>query len=155
MGRRAGRNTTHEALAFKSGEDRARSTRGNGMEPDATGIRELDEMDEFHQPTAMFDKGELIGELAELQVEVAPEVTVDGLSTAEATWGRAVAGGVEAGSTETARDVKLAGSGVEVLAEMVVAAAAATNGLLARVKVALRLPLGMRTQPGPAKSVFE
>ncbi len=77
MGRRAGRNTTHEALAFKSGEDRARSTRGNGMEPDATGIRELDEMDEFHQPTAMFDKGELIGELAELQVEVAPETRAE------------------------------------------------------------------------------
>lgn len=71
--RRPGRDGTHEALAFDS---KGRSD-GAGMEPDATGVRELEEMDEFHQPTAMFDKGELIGELAELQVEAAPDTRAE------------------------------------------------------------------------------
>jgi tetratricopeptide (TPR) repeat protein len=37
------------------------------MEPDATGANFEGEVDGFHQPTAMFDKGQFLGELADLQ----------------------------------------------------------------------------------------
>ncbi len=37
------------------------------MDPDATGARVEGDFDGFHQPTAMFDKGQFLGELADLQ----------------------------------------------------------------------------------------
>ncbi len=47
---------------------------GVAMEPDATGIApDFEEMDGFHQPTAMFDKGELLGELAEEMAQDVPD----------------------------------------------------------------------------------
>lgn len=72
VGRRAGRNTTHQVPAY---EDDSGDRPQVLMEPDATGIRptDLEESDGYHQPTAMFDKGELLGELAELEAaESAP-----------------------------------------------------------------------------------
>ena len=47
---------------------------GVAMEPDATGIAaDFDEMDGFHQPTAMFDKGELLGDLADEMEQAVPD----------------------------------------------------------------------------------
>ncbi len=72
IGRRAGRNTTHQAKAHGRGNSLEPAS-GVMMEPDGTGIAEIEEMDGFHQPTALFDKGELLGELAELQAEAVPD----------------------------------------------------------------------------------
>lgn len=72
IGRRAGRNTTHQAKAHGRGASLEPSS-GVMMEPDGTGIAEIEEMDGYHQPTALFDKGELLGELAELQAEAVPD----------------------------------------------------------------------------------
>lgn len=71
IGHRPGRNTTHQAKAHGRGNS-LEPPSGVMMEPDGTGIAEIEEMDGFHQHTALFDKGELLGELAELQAEVIP-----------------------------------------------------------------------------------
>jgi tetratricopeptide (TPR) repeat protein len=49
---------------------------GAAFEPDGTGMAEVESFDGFHQPTAMFDKGELLGELAELESEPIPGTRV-------------------------------------------------------------------------------
>jgi pSer/pThr/pTyr-binding forkhead associated (FHA) protein len=69
IGRRAGRNTTHQAPAYEDEDgDRGGSRPAVLMDPDGTGVRhDADEADGYHQPTAMFDKGELLGELADLE----------------------------------------------------------------------------------------
>lgn len=72
VGHRPGRNTTHQAKAHGRGNSLDPPS-GILMEPDGTGIAEIEEMDGFHQPTALFDKGELFGELADLQAEVVPD----------------------------------------------------------------------------------
>lgn len=66
-GRRPGRNTTYQAEAYQDDDDLAPIQPQDLMDPDATGARIEGEMDGFHQPTAMFDKGQFLGELAELQ----------------------------------------------------------------------------------------
>ncbi len=63
VGRRAGRNTTAAERAFKGGEGGPEP--GEEMEPDATGMAAIEE-EGYFQPTAMFDRGEFLGELAEL-----------------------------------------------------------------------------------------
>ena len=62
----AGRNTTGHSKAYSRGD--SLDPAGALMEPDGTGIAEIEE-DGFHQRTALFDKGELLGELAELAAE--------------------------------------------------------------------------------------
>lgn len=66
-GRRPGRNTTYQAEAYQAEDDLPPIEPQDLMDPDATGARIEGEIDGFHQPTAMFDKGQFLGELAELQ----------------------------------------------------------------------------------------
>lgn len=75
VGRRSGRNTTHQMPAYENDLDDSGARPAVLMEPDATGIaHDIEEADGYHQPTAMFDKGELLGELAELEAaEAAPD----------------------------------------------------------------------------------
>lgn len=75
-GRRPGRHTTHEAEAYD--DDAEPYPRGQSrMEPDGTGIAsKADDLDGFHQPTAMFDRGEFLGELAE-ELNETPETRAD------------------------------------------------------------------------------
>src|SRR5262245_8017604 len=62
-GRRPGRNTTFKSQAFK-GESDPIEPQGL-MDPESTGAHP-DAPQGFYQATAMLDKGELLGELAEL-----------------------------------------------------------------------------------------
>lgn len=64
VGRRAGRNTTAAERAFRDGQDEEVELEED-MEPDATGLAQVEE-EGYFQPTAMFDRGEFLGELAEL-----------------------------------------------------------------------------------------
>lgn len=64
MGRRSGRNTTAAERAFRDASD-AEVELDEDMEPDATGVAQVEE-EGYFQPTAMFDRGEFLGELAEL-----------------------------------------------------------------------------------------
>ncbi len=71
-GRRQGRNTTFEAEAYKS-DDLPPIQPSDLIDPEVTGHAMVDEqIDGYHQPTAMFDKGEFLGELAQI-VDGAPE----------------------------------------------------------------------------------
>jgi tetratricopeptide (TPR) repeat protein len=68
-GRRPGRNTTFQAEAYKS--DLPPLEPSDLLDPEATGASRLpEEVDGFYQPTAMLDKGELLGELAEIAKDV-------------------------------------------------------------------------------------
>lgn len=71
-GRRPGRNTTFEAQAYQ--DDGLPPIEPQDLiDPEMTGHAQVEEgIDGYHQPTAMFDKGEFLGELAEL-VDGAPE----------------------------------------------------------------------------------
>jgi tetratricopeptide (TPR) repeat protein len=64
-GRRPGRNTTYQAEAYKN-DPLAPIRPQDLMDPDATG-HEIEGEDGFHQATAMFDKGQFLGDLADLQ----------------------------------------------------------------------------------------
>lgn len=61
-GRRPGRHTTHKSQAYR-GEDEPIEP-SDLLDPDSTGSHDAPEG--FYQATAMLDKGELLGELAEL-----------------------------------------------------------------------------------------
>ncbi len=72
---RGGRNTTFSTEAFPDGEASSASRTAPGEDPLAMagGAAMVDPgIDGFHQPTAMFDKGEFLGELAEI-VDGVPE----------------------------------------------------------------------------------
>jgi tetratricopeptide (TPR) repeat protein len=64
-GRRPGRQTTfvHPAYEAPSGRNAGPA---DMVDPEVTGEEEAQGFDAFHQPTVMFDKGEFLGELAEL-----------------------------------------------------------------------------------------
>lgn len=62
---RGGRNTTNAVKAY--GEELEPIQPQDLVDPNATGAQIAGEIDGFHQPTAMFDKGQFLGELAELQ----------------------------------------------------------------------------------------
>jgi tetratricopeptide (TPR) repeat protein len=66
-GRRPGRNTTFQAEAYQKGDELDPIHPQDLMDPDATGSHFEGEVDGFHQATAMFDKGQFLGELADLQ----------------------------------------------------------------------------------------
>jgi tetratricopeptide (TPR) repeat protein len=68
-GRRPGRNTTFQAEVYKDGVPPPIEPQ-DLLDPEATGARLGEEMDGFYQPTAMLDKGELLGELAEIAKDV-------------------------------------------------------------------------------------
>jgi hypothetical protein len=63
QGRRPGRNTTFKSHAYKSELDPIEPS--DLVDPDSTGAH-LDAPQGFYQATAMLDKGELLGELADL-----------------------------------------------------------------------------------------
>ncbi len=63
-------------------------------------------------------------------VDGLPDVTVAGLSVSDETCGARVVGGVDAGVTERVWVKKLAGCGLEVVAEIEVLAETERNGLL-------------------------
>lgn len=67
-GSRRGRSTAADI----DSEDHSQVVPPVLMDPDATGIEEAEGIDGYHQPTALFDKGELLGELADLDGEAAP-----------------------------------------------------------------------------------
>lgn len=72
-GRRQGRNTTFEAEAYRDDDGLPPIQPSDLIDPEVTGHAMVDEqIDGYHQPTAMFDKGEFLGELAEI-VDGAPE----------------------------------------------------------------------------------
>ena len=71
MGRRGGRNTTHQAEAY--GADLGQAIPHMDMEPDATGVADGDAADGFRSPTAMFDRGEFLGELADEMGDGVPD----------------------------------------------------------------------------------
>jgi tetratricopeptide (TPR) repeat protein len=68
-GRRGARNSTYSAEAYESGPGLDPLTPRDLMDPEATGgAATVDpHIDGFHQPTAMFDKGQFLGELADLE----------------------------------------------------------------------------------------
>lgn len=69
-GRRPGRNTTFAVEAYQSsaGGDDDWVRPSDLMDPESTGAAQVDPgIDGFQQPTAMFDKGEFLGELADLE----------------------------------------------------------------------------------------
>lgn len=70
---RAGRNTTTSSEAYQSELGLPRQP--SRLEPDATGIAAG--LDGFHQPTAMFDRGELLGDLAEELADPVPSTRAD------------------------------------------------------------------------------
>ena len=64
-GRRPGRNTTFAVEAYSDeGDDLAPH---DLMDPESTGARVDPNIDGYHQPTAMFDQGQFLGELADLE----------------------------------------------------------------------------------------
>ncbi len=81
VGRRGGRNTTYSTPAYddaEGGGDRKRESGpspGGGLAPGGGGTQE--EVQGFHQATAMFDRGELLGELAELELGSEPSVSAE------------------------------------------------------------------------------
>lgn len=68
-GRRPGRNTTFSVEAYQSSagvDDPVRPS--DLLDPELTGAAQVDPgIDGFQQPTAMFDKGQFLGELADLE----------------------------------------------------------------------------------------
>lgn len=67
-GRRTGRNTTFSAQAYQDDDGLGPVQPQDLLDPEMTGGAALvEDMDGFHQPTAMFDKGKFLGELAELE----------------------------------------------------------------------------------------
>lgn len=65
QGRRPGRNTTFSVEAYQS--EPGELSPADLVDPEMTGARVDPNIDGFHQPTAMFDKGEFLGELADLE----------------------------------------------------------------------------------------
>jgi tetratricopeptide (TPR) repeat protein len=61
-GRRPGRNTTHQVQAYKDELPEIRPQ--DLIDPESSGASAM--VEGFYQPTAMLDKGELLGELAEI-----------------------------------------------------------------------------------------
>lgn len=67
-GRRSGRNTTYSVEAYKEDDGLGPIQPRDLIDPEMTGgAAMVEDMDGFHQPTAMFDKGKFLGELAELE----------------------------------------------------------------------------------------
>lgn len=65
-GRRPGRNTTFQAEAYRD-DELPPIEPSDLVDPESTGHAMVDpQIDGFHQPTAMFDKGEFLGELAQV-----------------------------------------------------------------------------------------
>jgi pSer/pThr/pTyr-binding forkhead associated (FHA) protein/tetratricopeptide (TPR) repeat protein len=64
-GRRPGRHTTHQAEALTQ-DNLPPIEPQDLMDPESTGGSVMGEVDGFYQATAMLDKGELLGELAEI-----------------------------------------------------------------------------------------